>query len=77
MTDFETVDFFRDDRLVAQVALNVRRQVVGCVITTAAILLQRLHHNPIKVTTQQCAEPAWLRVTVPGHDGEVGSQQGA
>jgi hypothetical protein len=39
------------NRLTVQVALNIKRQLVGRFITTGAVLFQALHHNPVQVAT--------------------------
>ena len=37
------------DRLVVQVALQVHRQPVGRLVPPIAVLLQRLHHDPVEL----------------------------
>src|SRR6059036_901505 len=42
-----------DDRLIAEVALNVHRKTIGGLVTARAVLVQRLHHDPVQVAAQQ------------------------
>ena len=42
----------REDWLALQMTLDVHGQAVGCLISPIAILLQRLDHDPIQVSTQ-------------------------
>ena len=41
-----------DDRLVAQVPLNVGRESVGRLVSAGAVFLQALHHDPVQVAAQ-------------------------
>ena len=51
------------NRLVVQVAIDVPRQLVGRLVAAVAILVQRLHHDPVQLATQESAEP--LRIALP------------
>ena len=56
-------------RLVVQVALHVRGEAVGRLVAAVAVLLQRLHHDPVQLAAHQLASasPApccgWRRST--------------
>ena len=43
----------RHNRFVAEVTLQILRQVVGSVVTPRAVLFQALHHNPIQIALEQ------------------------
>ena len=51
----------RDDRLVPQVALDVHCQGVGSFVTTGAVLLEALHHDPVEVTANDFYQRGNLR----------------
>ena len=53
-------------RLVGQVTLQVHRQPVGRLVAPVAVLLQRLHHDPVQVALDQPAQPGGLRPAVRG-----------
>ena len=55
------------DRLVRQVTLQVQRQRVGRLVAPVAVLLQRLHHDPIEVALDQPSHLRRLRL-VAGFD---------
>src|SRR5579883_898086 len=40
----------------AQVALNVFGEARWCTVTAVAVLLQRLHHDPVEFSLQKAAE---------------------
>ena len=56
----------RRHRLVVQVALEVHRQAVGRLVAPVAVLLQRLHHDPVEVALDQPAQLGRLRPAVGG-----------
>ena len=51
----------RLDRLVGQVALHVAGEAVGRLVAAVAVLLQRLHHDPVQLAAHQPAELAPAR----------------
>ena len=51
---------------------DVRRQPVGCLVTTLAVLFETLHHDPVEVATDQPDLEAVVRTTL----GEVQSDLG-
>ena len=58
-------------RLVGQVALEVARQAVGRLVSPVAVLLQRLHHDPVQLAAHQPAQPR--RLDVRGRPRSLGS----
>ena len=53
-------------RLVVQVALHVRREAVGRLVAAVAVLLQRLHHDPVQLAAHQLRQLRRLRASVRG-----------
>ncbi len=53
-------------RFIRQVALYVHREAVGGLVAAVAVLLQRLHHDPIQFATHQLRQPRRLRPPVGG-----------
>jgi len=56
----------RDDRLVSQVPPDVHDQAVGGLVSPGAILLHRLHHDPVQIASKLAKKrsrirPAFLR----------------
>ena len=49
-------------RLVGQVALHVQREAVGRLVAAVAVLLQRLHHDPVQLAAHQLGQLRRLRV---------------
>ena len=49
-------------RLVGQVALHVQREAVGRLVAAVAVLLQRLHHDPVQLAADQLRQLRRLRV---------------
>ena len=47
-------------RLVRQVALEVAGEAVGRLVAAAAVLLQRLHHDPVQLAAHQSGQPGRL-----------------
>ena len=58
-------------RLVGQVALHVRRQAVGRLVAAVAVLLQRLHHDPVQLAAHQPAQLRRLRAAVGRDRGQL------
>jgi hypothetical protein len=42
----------RQNRLVAQVAPDIRGEVVRRVVSTRSVLFQRFHHDPVQIAAQ-------------------------
>ena len=55
-----------EDRLVAQVPLDVLGQAVGRLVAARPVLLQGLHHDPVEVALDQLAEEFRAGVTALG-----------
>ena len=58
------------DRLAVQVALDVRRQAVGRLVTARTVLLQAFHHDPVEVPAQGMNELDCFSVALPGGRGQ-------
>ena len=58
-------------RLVCEMALHVHRQAARRFITAVAILLQRLHHDPIQLAPQEIRQFARLGLPALRHRGEL------
>ena len=56
-----------NDRLIVEMALNVRSQAIGRLVTAGAVLFQRLHHDPIQVAADQIRQFGRLGLAVSGH----------
>src|SRR5262249_5008146 len=54
-------------RLVVQVVLDISRKTTGGVVATIAILLQRLHDDPVQLPTEQLPQAPGLALAVGRH----------
>ena len=52
----------RADRFVGQEPADVLREAVGGFVAAAAVLLQRLHHDPVEIASDDSSEHARCRV---------------
>ena len=53
-------------RFIRKVALYVHREAVGRLVAAVAVLLQRLHHDPIQFASHQLRQPRRFRPAVGG-----------
>ena len=58
-------------------ALHISGQAVGSFVATRAILLERLHHNPVKVPAQQMDKLRRLDAAVFGRRGQIDGKHDA
>jgi hypothetical protein len=54
-----------EDRFVVEMPLEIERQAVGSIVTTGAVLLQALHHDPVEVALELVQQ--LRRVSRPAH----------
>src|SRR5207249_9023309 len=76
----ETVDstgWTRDYRFVQQVALHIRPQSIGRLVTPSPVLLQRFHHDPIQVSAKKRDEPWSVALALLGDQQEFAFQHRA
>ena len=57
------------DRFVVQIALDVAREIVGRFVAARAVLLQRLHHDPVQLVAQRVAQLDRIGPAMFGHGG--------
>ena len=48
----------------AQGVAHVGREFPGRVVPTGAVLLQRLHHDPVELAADEAAQPSRLRAAI-------------
>ena len=65
-----------NDRFVVEMPLEVGRQAVGRLVTSAAILFQALHHNPVQVAPEQMDQPGRFDRTPFGRRGQALAGEG-
>ena len=54
----------REHRLIRQIALHIHREAVGRLVTSVAVLLQRLHHDPVQLAAYLPAQIARLALAI-------------
>ena len=65
-----------NDRLMGQVPLDVRYQLIGRLVPAGPVLFQGLHHYPIQIAPDNFAQPVRLHLAVSGNIGQ-GTAEGA
>ena len=56
----------RFDRFIVQMPLDVQGEVVGRLVPPRAVFFQRLHHDPVQVTTDQVNQVEGFGPAMPG-----------
>ena len=58
-----------ENRLVGQMPLDVHREADGRLVPARAILLERLHHDPVQVAPHKLTQAVGIGVPMSGHHG--------